>query len=524
MIFAFAEYELDTDQVELRVEGKPQALEPKSYSLLLLLLENSDRIIRKDEIAEKVWDGRFVSDTAVSTCLKSLRKALNDSGKSQRLVKTVHGQGVRFVGDVRLKSSSIIELDPRTITASNEARASAEEEILNKPSIAVLPFGFYSDVTEEASLANSVSYDIHVAISKLRWLMVISRGSTQRFRQSSQSHQHIGDLLGARYVLSGIVDGIGNRVSIAVELSDNSQQTVIWADRISENRENIHEVRDRIVSRVLSALEIEISLHEARRANLSSPQNLDAWTAYHLGVQHMYRFNKFDNGIAMQYLERSAELEPQFARAHSAISFVAYQDAFNRYTTDRDVNIVRARSSAERGMELEPSDPFTNFCLGRSHWLEDDISKSLPWLDRALELNPSFAQSYYSRSLGALMVGESWDVHRQSEIAVRLSPFDPFLYGFYGIRMFSCIESGDYADALMWAEKAANSPGALVVIDLMALAAATLANDPARADHWLQHAKVRKDDISQKYFFGALPFRNVVVRDRVSRALASHGL
>ena len=122
------------------------------------------------------------------------------------------------------------------------------------------------------------------------------------------------------------------------------------------------------------------------------------------------------------------------------------------------------------------------------------------------------------------MAGEDRDIHDNSEIAVRLSPFDPFLYGFFGIRVFSCISSGDHDQALRWAEKAANCPGAPVVVELMALAASTLAENQTKSAYWYARAKQRKEQPTREYFFSALPFQDGIVRQRVSDALARHDL
>src|SRR5262244_547799 len=100
MIHRFESYELDTDRYELRREGKPRAIEPQVFALLTLLVENRHRMVPRDEIIRSVWEGRAVSDSALSSRVKSARQALDDDGNSQRLIRTVHGQGFRFVGEV----------------------------------------------------------------------------------------------------------------------------------------------------------------------------------------------------------------------------------------------------------------------------------------------------------------------------------------------------------------------------------------------------------------------------------------
>src|SRR5258708_39890143 len=87
--------------VELGDGDKVCNLEPEVFALLALVVENRERLVSKEEIIDKVWDGRVVSDAAVASRVKSVRQALGDTGKSQRYVRTIHGQGYRFVADAK---------------------------------------------------------------------------------------------------------------------------------------------------------------------------------------------------------------------------------------------------------------------------------------------------------------------------------------------------------------------------------------------------------------------------------------
>jgi DNA-binding winged helix-turn-helix (wHTH) protein len=102
MIYTFGQFELDLAAAELRTAGAAIHVEPQVFALLALLVENGERLISRDEIIEKVWDGRIVSDAAIASRVKSARQALGDDGRSQQLIKTLHGQGYRFVGQARI--------------------------------------------------------------------------------------------------------------------------------------------------------------------------------------------------------------------------------------------------------------------------------------------------------------------------------------------------------------------------------------------------------------------------------------
>jgi len=104
MIYRFQDCELDTETHELKRDGEVHPVEPRVFTLLHFLIENRDRLVGRDEIFEHVWEGRIVSDSALSSQIKAVRRAIGDDGKSQSLIRTIHGQGFRFVGQIDLGS------------------------------------------------------------------------------------------------------------------------------------------------------------------------------------------------------------------------------------------------------------------------------------------------------------------------------------------------------------------------------------------------------------------------------------
>ena len=101
MIYGFEGYELDTERYELRSDGSPVPLERQVFDVLSYLVQNSDRLVTKDELLDEIWGDRFVGEAALNTRVMAARKAIGDSGREQRLIKTLHRRGYRFVGEVR---------------------------------------------------------------------------------------------------------------------------------------------------------------------------------------------------------------------------------------------------------------------------------------------------------------------------------------------------------------------------------------------------------------------------------------
>lgn len=529
MLYAFDQFELDLAAVELRAGGKPVSIEPQVFALLALLVENRERMVSKDELVEKIWDGRVVSDAAVASRVKSARQALGDDGKSQRLIKTLHGQGYRFVGDARAARSTA---SVRITGAGADVSSGGMGELggmvqrlarFTQPSLAVLPFRFTGGDERYAGLANALPDELITDLAHLRWLIVTARGSSFRLRVPEVDYTEVGRLLQVRYCLSGTIEIADRSLLVIVELVDTSNAAIVWAERFSGRVDDVHTVREQIRACVLSALEIRIPLHEASLARRASAENLDAWSAYHLALQHLYRFNRGDNAAAASLFERAVALEPTFARAYGGLSFVHFQQAFLHYTNNVAGAITQARRHAERGLELDPLDPFVNFTMGRTYWLDGNLETSLGWLERATEISPHYAQAIYARGWAEALAGQSSDARRNVDLALRLSPLDPLHYAMLATRAFTHVAENDDAEAARWAERGARSPGAHVLVSMVASAAHALAGDAQRAAFWAANARERNPTLTREDFFRAFPMKSDAMRARFDQALARVG-
>ena len=526
MLYRFDHFELDLAAVELRAGGEPVRMEPQVFALLALLVANGERLVSKDEIVEKVWDGRIVSDATIASRVKSARQALRDDGNSQKLIKTIHGQGYRFVGTARAARSgaAVVVAEPSTESDGKSLADLVQGiETVSRPSLAVLPFRFVGSDQRHAMLAAALPDELITELARLRWLFVTARGSSFRLRVPDVDFGDIGRLLRVRYCLWGTIELAGPRLVVFVELVDTRDGGIVWADRFAGRLEDVHAMREQIRSHVLMALEIRIPMHEASAARVAAVENLDAWSAYHLGLQHLYRFNRRDNGAAEELFQRALALDPVFARAHAGMSFVHFQSAFLHYTDDIPRAVGDARRFAERGLELDPLDPFVNFTMGRTYWLDGELETSLGWLERTTEISPNYAQGIYARAWTEAMAGKSAESRDHVDLAMRLSPLDPLHYAMLATRGFTHMLRGDDAEAARWAERGARSPGAHVLIAIIAAAAHTLSGDKARAAFWAANARERNPAICQADFFRAFPMRSDAMRARLERALGLLG-
>lgn len=518
MIFTFDGYELDTRQVELRKDGKLIHMEPKAFRLLSLLIEQHQRAVSRDEILEVVWDGLIVSEASISSAIKAVRQAIGDSGDEQRRIKTLRGFGFRFIGKIEVLPPTVA-----SIPAAVSDRVLPSPAPSKQPSIVALPFDVIGNPSDFPALSSALAHDVIQALSRLRWLRVIARATAFQF--GGRPLSDVAEHLDVDYCLSGTVEVLPTTLAISVELNDVARGSIIWVDRYEGPLDDIHNLRSRIVEGTIASIETRISQHEARLAQSVPTENLDAWSAFHVGLVNMYRFTQTGNDRAIAMFDRAIALDPKFAKAYAGRSFAHFQNAFNAYqATDKDTEIRSALQSAERSLELDEADHFANFVRGRASWLIGDLEQGLSWVSRSIDLNPNFAQGHYTSGLLGVLSGLEADFASASDRSTSLSPLDPMLYGFRGIRALGLLTQENYSEAVSWANSSANSPGALPVMDLVAAIANDLAGEKATAAKWARRAQSRHPGINGDHFFNALPFQSRGFRSTVLDVLSSYGL
>ncbi|HEX2243117.1 MAG TPA: winged helix-turn-helix domain-containing protein, partial [Gammaproteobacteria bacterium] len=270
MLYFFEGYVLNTERRELRRGDVVKPLEPQVFDVLEYLIRNRDRVVTKDDLLATVWDGRIVSEVTLDSRINAVRRAIDDSGKEQRLIKTLPRKGIRFVGTVREE------------TAANQAtpatgQESAVFERPDRPSIAVLPFTNMSRDPEQDYLADGIVEDLISALSHFRWLFVIARNSTFTYKGQAVDVARVGRELGVRYILEGSVRRQGSSVRIGVQLVEADKATRIWAQRFDRSIDDIFALQDEITDAVAGALDPEISASERDRARRKAPTHLGAW-------------------------------------------------------------------------------------------------------------------------------------------------------------------------------------------------------------------------------------------------------
>lgn len=514
ILYRFADFELDCDRFELRERGEAKHIEPQVFALLGLLASNAGRLVSKDEIVEKIWDGRSISDAAIASRVKAARQALGDDGKQQQFIRTVHGRGFRFEEKVTLGHA----LKPVASAAAIPADFSAPSD--DRPSIAVLPFHWIGNVGPFAFVGDALADELIADLSRLRWLLVIARASTFRLRERHVDCEAIGAILKVSYCLTGTLEHAGNHLILSVSLSRTADGGVIWAERFTAGQDEMQELRREILTAITANLETRIVQNEIELARRKPVTALDAWSSYHLGLDHMFRFNRGDNAKAAALFDKALTRDPDFSRALSGLSFTCFQDRFLGYSERREEMGAQARILAERALQCDPLDPFAHLNLARSMWFEDALPESIERLTACIALSPNYAQAIYSKSWAEMTQCDVGNSDANAIAALRLSPLDPLRYAMLAVQSVSALMAGDYERAADLGERAARSPGAHQHIAVIAALGNSAAGRADRAEYWKDQARLFNPAVSKHSFFASFPFAEAPGRETIERNLS----
>jgi TolB-like protein len=460
--FRFAEYEIDVGRHELRRAGEVVPIEPQVFDVLVYLVRHRDRIISKDELIDAVWQGRIVSDAALSSRISAARRAVGDSGDDQLFIRTLHKRGFRFVGpvddavsaaapadDPRPAQPAAGARDSRELAGDAEAKKASALPLPDKPSIAVLPFQNMSGDPEQEYFADGLTEDIITGLSQQRWFFVIARNSTFAYKGEAVDVRKVASQLGVRYVLEGSVRRAADRVRVTGQLIDATHGIHLWADKYDRKLTDIFELQDDITKSVIGSVGPEILVAEAARVRRKPPQNIDAWDLVMQALPHMWRMNTDAQRQAQEFLRQSLVLDADYAHAHALLGWI-HIVMFNLDSrTPIGEFTDKALAAGARALTLDDQEPWGHLVVGLGHARRRRPELAVTHLSKSIDLSPSFALGHAGLGYALACGGQPERGLQSLAQAQRLSPRDPFL-AIYAptVRYMALFALGQYEEAV----------------------------------------------------------------------------
>ncbi len=455
MRIQFDNFELDMDRFELRRDGVACHIEPLVFDLLCFLSRNAGRVVAKSEIVDHVWNGRVVSDATISSCVKSARKALGDSGDSQNYIRTVRGRGFQFMAKVETPDAGAATEAPdndksnaATEASSQSAGASGRPDM---PVIAVMPLSNLSADVDEY-FADGLTEDIITNLSRFRDLMVIGRTSTFQFKGKAVGVAELCRELNAGYVVEGSVRRAAGRVRITTQLIDGANGVHLWADSYDREMEDIFAVQDEVTRTIAATLGVKIQDVALQRALKKSPAELDAYDCVLRARRYTSTLSADMHAEARDLLETAVAKDPTYADAHALLANVYLAE--HRFDANpRPDPIGRALAMAEKAVELDPQNAYARCWLAIVHFFRRENDKFKAEAERALSLNPNDPETLADIGHYFAFMGE---FERGQDLSLRARELNPLHTGWY---YFSSVrfhyDRKNYSEALAYLERIA---------------------------------------------------------------------
>ena len=304
--------------------------------------------------------------------------------------------------------------------------------------IGVMPFRLIGMPDEDAHLAPGLADEITNALSRFRWLFVISSNSLGRFAAANRDEATIRREFGLDFLLDGSVQRAGNKIRISLRLLDlRANNQIVWARRFDRETNDLLSLQDEIAAEVVAQIDPEILLIEAKRS--TNRPTVDA-TAYDLMLRAIPLMGRMERQAYMQagqFLADAIALEPDYAAAHA---WYAYWHIFlvgQDWADNPKMLMERAGELAERSIVLDPFDA-RGLCIS-GHvraFLHQRLHEAVALHERALSLNPNLAMAWALSAMTHAYIGDPDEAERRMKRYKNLSPLDPHAFifdGFYGV-------------------------------------------------------------------------------------------
>ncbi len=482
--FLLGEFELEPEKRLLtRRSGESVHLARRPFHVLLYLIENRDRIVSKNELLDKFWDGHDVYEVALSKCIGAIRKALGDKLDEPRYIETRWAEGYRYIGEfeeyqtqhtndngavnlliettlqpgISNVADSTTENEPSIITEKNLSFASQlnkrrralfvgglcalliivfavvllwsrwnrpivpKDQFASLRSIAVLPLKNLTGDSEKDFLVDGMTESLISSLSKIDGLKVTSRGSVFSFKDKEIDPKEVGRQLVVESMLEGSVRRSGESVRVEIRLISTKDGSVLWSSEIYERSlKNIIALETDISRAIVTKLKSDLNREENQKFARRHTENEEAYQLY---LKGRFFLNQRSLRKAMEHFEKAVALDPNYALAHAGLadSYVL----LSPYAIGKpNETFPKAKDAAVKALSLDPELAEAHATLAKVSWLyEWNWDKAETGLNRAIKLNPNYATAHQWRA-GFLC---SWGRHSEALESIKhAQELDPF--------------------------------------------------------------------------------------------------
>lgn len=514
--YEFGPYRLDTGRRLLLRDGATVPLTSKAFELLRTLVENSGRVLEKDELMKRLWPDTAVEENNLSVNMSGLRKALGEVAGEHRYIATIPGRGYQFVAAVRrLVDDAVDEADgPFIVAQHTRTRIVADEEVEgveeltpadipspiqlggggSRPrrrmrlallvggsllafltaggllyysrwrgavagptfkSIAILPFRpLAADGGDDEYLRLGMADALISKLSNLRDISVRPTSAIRKYAGRDIDATAVGRELNVDAVLEGSMQHAAGRIRVSVQLIRVGDERPVWAETFEEKYTDIFTVQNAIAERVGAALNARITAAERERVYLRYTENVAAYEAYQRGRAQLAGHTRESILAAVSSFEDALRLDPAYALAHAGLANACgvMRNGFASEAEDKAWE-TRARGEAARAVELDPKLAEAYAALASVYRYSDyEWELTLDESRHALELNPNLDEPHYFRAVAFYHLGLPELVEGEARAGMENNPGSR--RDAIRLRGIAALFEGRFADAVALLEEA----------------------------------------------------------------------
>jgi TolB-like protein/DNA-binding SARP family transcriptional activator len=317
------------------------------------------------------------------------------------------------------------------------------------PTIAVLPFRNLSGEVGHDYAADGLAEDLIEALSRVPNFFVISRLSTLAFRNQDRLPQEIGEVLGVRYVLSGSMRVLGDRLRLTVELTDTRRGAALWSSRLDERFFDLFEVQDRLAEAIVRRVAPYLHTVELKRARIKHPDHLEAYELFLRAQENMHNSSRAIFETCEALYDKAIAQEPRYATALAWRARWHLLRVAQGWSPDPAQDAKQADHFARRAIECDGTEPMAYAVHGHiASYLQRDFEVALRRFETALHINPNAAPAWCWSAGARAFMGDGPRAVAEINKALALSPYDPLMHVYSGIAAMAYVADGQYDRAV----------------------------------------------------------------------------
>lgn len=476
-IYRFADFTLDVSEHRLLRENEEIYLQPRTFETLLYLIERHGHLITKKELLDALWADTFVTENALSRCIKEVREALGDDAHQPRYIKTIPRVGYKFIADVGKtpNSSPTTELSPtdrigisehfkekadierREMTvesiryrlASFVTRrvvfttiacvaligivlliySSRGKQVQPSPqitSIAVLPFKPLVNGARDESLEMGIADTLITTLGKVRQLTVRPISAVRKYTALDQDALAAGREQRVDAVLEGSIQRLQDEIRVTVRLLRVTDGAQLWTDKFDQKSNNIFMIQDSISEQVARTVALKLTGEERESLTKRYTSDPEAYQLYLKGRYFLNRSSDQDFRKSIEYFQQALDKDPNYALAYAGLadsyaqlgsfSLVQMKDSYERAR-------IAAMNALERDENLSEAHASLGYIMMNYYWDWPEAEKQFK---QAINLNSNYAMAHNWYAQYLAFMGRSDEAIKEAKQAQQIDPLSPW--------------------------------------------------------------------------------------------------